>query len=115
MNGSDARFAKCFIKYLVYSLPLFVGVPPLPPPPFRLCIGFVRNGDGSIRDGNGRTALHFAATGGSAEVVGEIFDMAPSVIDYKVPGGTLLYYVFLYGTLFVASLINSLITAAHIF
>eukprot|EP00752_Nemacystus_decipiens_P001491 g1465.t1 len=38
---------------------------------------------GSIRDGNGRTALHFAATGGSAAVVGEIFDMAPSVIDSK--------------------------------
>ncbi|CAM9779952.1 unnamed protein product [Ectocarpus sp. 13 AM-2016] len=38
---------------------------------------------GSIRDGNGRTAMHFAATGGSAEVVGEIFDMAPSVINSK--------------------------------
>lgn len=38
----------------------------------------------SIRDGNGRTALHFAATGGSAGVVGAILDMAPSVIDSKV-------------------------------
>lgn len=39
----------------------------------------------SIRDGNGRTALHFAATGGSVEVVGAILDMAPAVIDSKVP------------------------------
>lgn len=38
----------------------------------------------SIRDGNGRNALHFAATGGSAEVVGAIFDMAPTVINSKV-------------------------------
>ena len=28
--------------------------------------------------------MHFAATGGSAEVVGAIYDMAPSVIDVKV-------------------------------
>lgn len=38
----------------------------------------------SIRDGNGRTALHFAATGGSADVVGAILDMAPGVINFKV-------------------------------
>ena len=50
----------------------------------------------SIRDGNGRTALHFAATGGSAAVVGEIFDMAPSVIDYKVNHPS-----FFLGTLFL--------------
>lgn len=41
-------------------------------------------GDRSIRDGNGRTALHFAATGGSAEVVGEILETAPAVINSKV-------------------------------
>ena len=45
----------------------------------------------SIRDGNGRTALHFAATGGSASVVGAILDMAPRVIDSKVP---LLIFLF---------------------
>lgn len=53
-----------------------------------MCVSFcfVRTGswNGSIRDGNGRTALHFAATGGSAEVVSAIFDMAPSVINSKV-------------------------------
>lgn len=38
---------------------------------------------GSIRDGNGRTALHFAATGGSASVVSTILDVAPTVIDSK--------------------------------
>lgn len=61
-----------------------------PPPPFRPCL--VRAG--SIRDGNGRTALHFAATGGSAAVVGEIFDMAPLVIDYKVQSGDMLNVFF---------------------
>ena len=40
--------------------------------------------DRSIRDGNGRTALHFAATGGGIGVIGAILEMAPGVIDSKV-------------------------------